>query len=195
MADYKNTRNTNPVTVIVRRTIKKGREADFEQWVKDTTKDLATFPGYMDITIIRPSRQTVPNKQQGNEYVLIIRFDSYKNVDNWEKSEVRNKWMERAKDFTQTVSNQKVTGLEYWFPLPEIPKALVPKRYKMATVTILAIYPLSLIVNSFLSLFPLHLPNLLRGLVVSTVLVLSMTYFVMPFMTSIFRGWLFQQKK
>jgi antibiotic biosynthesis monooxygenase (ABM) superfamily enzyme len=181
----------DPVTMIVRRSIKPGREADYEQWVKDTTQDLKTFPGYMDITMIKP--QTTQNNSK--EYTLIIRFDTYEHVENWENSDVRNTWIEKAKEFTENLSNQKVTGLEYWFPLPEIPKAAVPPRYKMATVTIVAIYPTSLLVNYLFGFLPLHLPMLFKSLVITIILVTTMTYFVMPFATSLFRGWLLPQHK
>jgi len=187
----KNTATKQPVTMIVRRTIKPGREVEYEQWVKNTTEDLKKFPGYMDITMIRPNQ----GGNKSKEYVLIIRFDTYEHVENWENSDVRNAWIEKAKDFTEQLSNQKVTGLEYWFPLPEIPKAAVPKRYKMAFVTLCAIYPLSLLVNYVFNLLPFHFNLFVRGFLVSVVLVLSMTYVVMPKMTSIFRGWLFPAKK
>lgn len=190
MAEKIKSSTKDPVTMIVRRTVKPGREAEYEQWVKDVTQDMKKFPGYMDITMIRPQ----PNSPK-KEYVLIIRFDTYEHVNNWENSKERNAWIEKAKDMTLDVSNTKVTGLEYWFPLPEIPKALVPTKYKMITVTVLAIFPLSLIVNYVLNIFPIKFPFLLRGLVTSVILVTCMTYFVMPFMTSIFRKWLFPQKK
>jgi uncharacterized protein len=188
MADKDTPNIKKPVTVIVKRSIIPGREAEYEQWVKDTTEDLKTFPGYMDITMIRPSG---PKK----EYVLIIRFDSYGHVSDWENSDIRNKWMERAKPFTQEVSNQKITGLEYWFPLPEIPKSAVPPRYKMATVTGLALFPLSLIVNTVYNYLGLPANIYLRGIIITAVMVSLMTYAVMPKMTSIFRGWLFKQNK
>lgn len=192
MADQKKTSTKKPVTMIVRRTIRPGREADYEQWAKDTTEDLKKFPGYMDITMIRP-QSTGPNKSK--EYVLIIRFDTYEHVDAWEKSDVRNKWIDKAKDMTEQVSNQKITGLEYWFPLPEIPKASMPPKYKMITVTTLSIFPLSVVINLIFNMVPFQLPFLLRGLLVSIVLVSLMTYIVMPFMTSLFRGWLFPHTK
>lgn len=194
MAEQKNPTSKIPVTVVVRRTIKNGHEEDYEKWVKDTTADLSKFTGYMDITVIRP-QITPASKDKSKDYVLIIKFDNYKNLDIWEASEERNKWMDRAKDFTEQVTNQRVTGLEYWFPLPEIPKAMVPKRWKMATVTIIAIYPSSLIVNYLFNLLPFQFPLLIRSLLVSIVLVSSMTYFIMPFATSIFRVWLFKAKK
>ena len=185
MADKKTPESKKPVTQIVRRTVKPGRETEYEQWVKDTTEDLKTFPGYLDITMIKPSG---PKK----EYVLIIRFDNYENIDKWEKSEIRNKWMDRAKDLTEQVSSTKVTGLEYWFPLPEIPKSAVPPRYKMAMVTALAIYPLSILINNVYNFLSLPSNPYLRTLIITVNLVALMTYFIMPKMTSIFRSWLFK---
>ena len=187
MADSKKVDTKKPITTIVRRTVKPGREAEYEQWVSDTTEDLKKAPGYMDITMIKPGATA-----KLKEYVLIIRFDNFENVDKWEKSEARNKWMEKAKDLTEQVSNTKVTGLEYWFPLPEIPKSAVPPRYKMAMVTALAIYPLSLIINNIYGFLSLPTNPYLRGLIITITLVCLMTYFVMPKMTSIFRNWLFK---
>jgi antibiotic biosynthesis monooxygenase (ABM) superfamily enzyme len=194
MAQDVKTSTKDPVTMIVRRSVKAGREADYEQWVTATTQDLKTFPGYMDITMIKP-QISAQNKNKSKEYTLIIRFDTYEHVENWENSAIRNSWIEKAKNFTENVSNQKVTGLEYWFPLPEIPKALVPPRYKMALVTICAIYPVSLLVNFLFGFIPFHFPMLLRSLLVTIVLVSTMTYLVMPMVTSFLRGWLFKQPK
>ena len=187
MADSKKVDTKKPITTIVRRTVKPGRKAEYEQWVSDTTEDLKKAPGYMDITMIKPGATA-----KLKEYVLIIRFDNFENVEKWEKSEPRNKWMEKAKDLTEQVSNTKVTGLEYWFPLPEIPKSAVPPRYKMAMVTALAIYPLSLIINNIYGFLSLPTNPYLRGLIITITLVCLMTYFVMPKMTSIFRNWLFK---
>ncbi len=186
MAVKKDPSSTKPVTTIVKRTVKPGREADYEKWVEDTTKDLKKFPGYVDITMIRPAPSA-----KTKEYVLIIRFDTYNHVEAWESSPIRNKWIEKAQDFTEQLSNTKVTGLEYWFPLPEIPRASVPPRIKMATVTIIAIYPTSIVVNMLFGLLPLTLPPLLKSLVITIILVTLMTYLVMPFATSLFRSWLF----
>lgn len=188
MAKNVTSSSNKPVTTIVKRTISPGQESEYEQWVKDTTEDLKKAPGYIDITMIRP---TGPKK----EYVLIIRFDSYKHVEDWEKSDVRNMWMERAKHFTKEVSNTKITGLEYWFPLPEIPKAAVPPRYKMVIVTICGIFPTALVVNWFLNVLAIPMPYLLRTLITAIIMVTLMTYVVMPKMTSVFRSWLFPQKK
>jgi uncharacterized protein len=176
-----------PVTVVVKRTIKPGADKEFEAWLKGATADLSKFPGYLDITLIRPAAGANP------EYVLLIRFDSYEHLDAWEGSDIRQEWMRRAQGFTESVANQRITGLEYWFSLPSIPKAFVPPRHKMALVTLLAIYPLSTLIGNYVVPYfpPMH--PLLRGLIVSAMLIVLMTYLVMPFMTRVFKSWLFRR--
>ncbi|KND47837.1 MAG: hypothetical protein AB201_02910 [Parcubacteria bacterium C7867-006] len=176
-----------PVTVVVKRVVKSGKEGDFENWLKGATEDLKKFQGYRDITLIRP--QSGSSK---SEYVLVIRFDNYKNLDNWENSPIRNEWMNKAKGFTENLENQRITGLEYWFSLPEIPKANVPPRYKMAIVTIIAIYPLSTLIGIYLVPKLVWIEPYSRGLLVTILLVGLMTYVVMPYTTKLFRGWLFK---
>lgn len=174
-----------PVTVVVKRVIKSGKENDFEMWLKGATGDLKKFQGYRDITLIRP--QVGASKL---EYVLIIRFDNYANLDVWENSNVRGEL--EAGDFTENLDNQRITGLEYWFSLPEIPKAHVPPRYKMATVTIIAIFPLSTLIGMYLVPHLMWLNSYLRGLLVTIILVSLMTYVIMPYMTKLFSSWLFR---
>lgn len=179
---------SQPVTVVVRRTIQQGKEKNFEEWLKGATADLKKFPGYMDITLIRP-----PVGAPKLEYVLLIHFDNYDHLDAWENSAVRNEWMAKAKEWTVNLENQRITGLEFWFSLPEMPKALVPPRYKMAIVTALAIFPLSTLMNIFVLPRLSGLPFLLRGVVITILLVVIMTYIVMPYMVRIFKKWLFKR--
>ena len=176
-----------PVTVVVKRVVKSGKEGDFETWLKGATEDLKKFQGYRDITLIRP--QTGSAKL---EYVLVIRFDNYKDLDVWENSEIRNEWMRRAKVFTENLDNQRITGLEYWFSIPEIPKTHVPPRYKMAIVTIIAIFPLSTLIGTYVVPYLAWMNSYLRGLVVTVILVSLMTYVIMPYMTKWFSKWLFK---
>ena len=70
-----------------------------------------------------------------------------------------------------------------------------PPRWKMALVTILAIYPTVNLVN--ISLRPLigGLSPWLAGLAAIPIIVLLMTYVVMPLMTRVFAGWLFPAAK
>ncbi|MBE9043921.1 hypothetical protein IQ255_05800 [Pleurocapsales cyanobacterium LEGE 10410] len=74
------------------------------------------------------------------------------------------------------------------------PKRIIPPlRYKMATITLLALFPLiqlvSAIFTPLLELFPL--PELLQSLILTAITVLLMTYAAMPRMTKLFAWWLY----
>jgi hypothetical protein len=90
-------------------------------------------------------------------------------------------------DFKETV----LTGLETWFTLPTQPGAMPPPRYKMAVVTLLVIYPLSLGASVAMTRWLADLPMLLRSLLGSVVMIALMTYVIMPRATRLFRRWLY----
>jgi hypothetical protein len=73
----------DPVTLTVSRRVKRGREAEYETWLKGINQVAASFPGFCGVNVIRPS-----SNGQG-EYVSIFRFDSYTNLKAWEESEIR----------------------------------------------------------------------------------------------------------
>ena len=52
-----------PITITVSRTVKPGREADYESWIKEVIKVAATFPGYLGGNVLKPAREP------GGEYV------------------------------------------------------------------------------------------------------------------------------
>ncbi len=87
--------NEEPVTVIISRRIKPGRERDFEAWLGCITQESHNFPGYLGANVIRPSNRKQP------EFVTIFRFDSYTNLARWENSSVRHEWLKRADEMAR----------------------------------------------------------------------------------------------
>jgi antibiotic biosynthesis monooxygenase (ABM) superfamily enzyme len=183
------TREEGPVTIVVSRRIKPNREADYEAWAAGVCAVATQFAGHQGVTILRPSGRARP------EYVLIFRFDTYAHLKAWEDSTVRAEWLERVADMTvDQPSVRKLTGLEYWFTLPDQPGVPPPPRHKMAMVTLLAVFPLSTAITLALREWLEGLHFLLRGLTMSVLLVLLMTYLVMPFLTRLLARWLFPQR-
>ena len=178
------------VTVIVSRRVKLGREKEFEEWAVGISREAQKFEGFLGTKNIQPSNITNSNS------VVIIKFDRYKNLKKWEDSSNRAKWIEKASDFTEgDVQVQKITGLEYWFTLPKTPFQTPPPRYKMAIVTFLALFPTINFVNLIVNLLPGALQGLLRMAISVMVTVSLMTYVIMPFMTRLFKFWLFKIHK
>lgn len=178
--------NTNAVTVCISVKAKQGREEDLERWLEGVGRAASQFTGHQGLTVLRPSGITSP------DYVYIFRFDTYAHLKQWEDSEVRRQWVERLHDLTAGEARKQIlTGLEYWFTLPGVSGTPSPPRYKMVIVTVLAIYPLSNLLSALLVPFLHFLPALVSSLLITVLLVLLMTYAVMPAMTRLFARWLF----
>jgi antibiotic biosynthesis monooxygenase (ABM) superfamily enzyme len=124
--------------------------------------------------------------------VIIFRFNSYDNLAKWENSEIRNQWIKKSKDLTEGEPLvEKQTGLEFWFtPRSSGAVAPAPPRYKMAIVVTAIIFVL---INTLIPLIrqvTAELPIVVSTLVGTAIMVLLMTYVVMPSVTRVLRPWL-----
>jgi antibiotic biosynthesis monooxygenase (ABM) superfamily enzyme len=179
--------DNGPVTVIVTRKAKKERIKEFEEWMDGVVHEAMKFEGHMGVNIIRPS-----DPSTNPEYVIIFRFNSYDNLAKWENSEIRNQWLMKSKDLTEGEPLvEKQTGLEFWFtPRSSGAVAPAPPRYKMAIVVTAIIFVL---INTLIPLIrqvTAELPVLVSTLVGTAIMVLLMTYVVMPSVTRALRPWL-----
>ncbi len=189
------TKSAEPVSVVFAREIKPDRIADFEQWIIDIGKEIRQFDGYRGKEVIRPGDHI------HTEYVIIARFDTYDQLKAWLESPERKTWVERSREMTVgEVFVQEAHGLEPWFTLPEHQEwtahsAAVrpPAKYKMAVLTAVCIYPLLLLVSTILGELLSGLPRFLIILATVLTLVTLMTYLVMPWVTGLFRFWLYPQ--
>jgi antibiotic biosynthesis monooxygenase (ABM) superfamily enzyme len=180
-----------PVTVIVTRKARKGKISEFEEWMDAITHEAMKFEGHMGVNIIRPSDFANP------EYVIILRFNTYQNLTKWEKSEIRKEWLEKSKDVTEGEPKTEIqTGLEFWFtPLTSTNKHVTPPpRYKMAMVTGGVVFVLLSTLVPQIRQMTANLPILLSTLVGVVIMVLLMTYVIMPSMTKLLRPWLAKKR-
>jgi uncharacterized protein len=177
-----------PVTVVISRRVKPGCEKAFEKFISGITAASMTFPGHLGANIFRP---TTPGD---TEYRIIFKFDHQSNLRRWQESPCRRQWLARADSLVlgQPVV-EVITGLETWFTIPVSKPIVPPPRYKMAVVTLLAIFPLIHIVNFAIAPLFQSLPSLLSSLILTAIIVLLMTYVVMPRMTRLFTRWLYPQ--
>lgn len=128
----------DPVTVVVSRRARPGRDAELEAWLHGVIAATASFAGYQGSTVLRP-------QQRGGQHVLVFRFESFEALRGWQTSEVRADWLARAAPFTEAVEVRTLEGLEPFFDLPShrgLGESAPPPRWKMAVLTWVGLYPL-----------------------------------------------------
>lgn len=189
-----------PVTIIVKRIAKKDKIKEFEEWLSGISKEVSRQEGSMGIDIIRPTPNTTNSKSK-SEYVVIFRFNSYENLEKWEKSPIRNEWFQKGRKLAESDPDvQKMTGLEFWFTpyfkdesSPLIPLQ-PPPRYKMVIVTIpvISILLLTLVPQINFLTEMLSIPFPVRLVIALTITVLLMSYVIMPLLTKLLKFWLFK---
>ena len=192
--DNNRNKDSLPVTVIVKRIVKKNKIKEFEEWLSGINREVSRQNGSMGIDIISPT-----DNESKPEYVIIFRFDNYVNLTKWENSSIRNEWLKKGRELVQTDPDvQKLTGLEFWFtPYPKRNSHSMlldsPRRYKMVIVTIpvIALLLLTLVPQIHFIGESLSIPYSIRFVIAIAIMVLLMTYFIMPLLTKVLRPWLF----
>jgi hypothetical protein len=191
-------KHSNPVTVIVKRIAKKDKIKEFEEWLSGISKEVSRQEGSMGIDIIRPTNN---NNKSKLEYVVIFRFNNYDNLTKWEKSPIRNEWLQKGRKLIEADPDvQKLTGLEFWFTpyFKDESSSMIPlhppPRYKMVIVTIpvISILLLTLVPQIHFLTEMLLIPFPIRLVIAITITVLLMTYVIMPLLTKLLKSWLFR---
>jgi uncharacterized protein len=177
--------HAEPVTVVITRRIKPGREADYESWVKGVAAVTTRYPGHLGISTFRPEKP-------GDPYVLVYKFDTGEHLDAWLRSRERDEWVARADEMTEgTYTAQQHTGLETWFTLPGSKLVAPPPRWKMAVVTAIAVWPSAELLGALYRALLGGLPRVFASLATTLTLVTLLTWVVMPLLTRALARWLY----
>lgn len=169
--------STEPVTVVVRRTVKAGREQDYEAWLGRLLEGARGLPGYLGTTVTRPP-------PGGRDYVSVFRFDTVEHLEAFEASELRARALREVVDLVEADARwERLTGLEAWFSPPPGTVVPQPSRFRMALVMIVVVYGLVLSIGTLVAKLLGDAPQPLRLLVTITLEVFFMTYVLMPRLT------------
>jgi len=181
--------SNTPVTVSIARKVRLGAEQQYEDWLRRISHVAVKFPGHQGVHVLKPSSQTA------GEYVLIVGFDSYEHQRIWEESTERKRFLDELNNADLVEGGakiKKVSGLEFWFNLPEMPAHAVPNRHKMALVLMVVVFSLLFGINLTLGYWLNALPLALKLGVMVIGQVLLMTYLVMPAVTRALKSWLYR---
>jgi uncharacterized protein len=103
-----------PVTVTVARVVRPERQDAFEEWAADVQRRVASFPGHLGSTLLRPG-------PAGDEFHLVYRFRDDESLGAWERSDERRDALDRVRRLTEDERISRVVGLDSFFAVPPRP--------------------------------------------------------------------------
>ena len=171
-----------PIHIAITRRVRPGCEAEFQAALLDFFQTSFAHGGVWGASMLTP-----PPGSDSREFGILRTFASETERDAFYESPVFKTWEERASTLTEGEPEyRELHGLEAWFRSPRNP----PPRWKMAMVTLLGVYPVSLLIGIVLSPTLKELPLPLNLLAVSAIIVSMLTWVVMPLITRLLHGWL-----
>ncbi len=179
-----------PVTVVISRRPKPGMDDELIAWAEGVSSAAAQFPGHLGRTIHPPSADRP-------ELLIVFSFRTSDELAAWESSDVRAGWLERGNRISEGGHQHAhaLTGFESIFSPSVGATKAPPPRWKTGTIIAIALFPLSLLLNLFVTPFvPVpgntFLDALIRVTVNVLIIVPYMVYLAMPRLTKALRSWL-----
>src|SRR5881296_1420521 len=182
-----NTRPLMPIHIAITRRVRPGCEAEFQAALREFFQTSFAHGGVLGASMLTP-----PPGSDSREFGILRTFANEKERDAFYDSPIFKAWQERASKLTGGEPEyRQLHGLEAWFRSPHNP----PPRWKMALVTLLGVYPVSLLIGVILSPQLRKLPLTLNLFIVSALIVTGLTWLVMPLLTRWFKAWLNPQSQ
>jgi antibiotic biosynthesis monooxygenase (ABM) superfamily enzyme len=170
-----------PVTVLITRRAKKGREPEIKKLMREIFDAALAFEGQQG------ARYFFPETPNSSDFAVIFRFDTKENLGAWLGSPERKSFYEQLKPLVEEESLRKIYGLESLF----ISTPDSPPKWKMVIILICVIYPLVILLSIFYSwLLGDNIHFTIRALCSLATSVLLTTYAILPFVTRMLRNWL-----
>jgi uncharacterized protein len=177
------------VATALTRRVAASNTTEFERRLHTLLRVAGSAPGQLQAEVLRG------NRAGGlQDYHIIYRFENTETLREWEDSPVRLALAAQVDALATAAGGQRLTGLEAWFDLPPSTTAR-PPRARMALLTWLGIWPLVTIALKSLAPRLNSLPLVLRTAVITGLLMLTMTYLVMPILVRLAAPLLRPQRK
>jgi antibiotic biosynthesis monooxygenase (ABM) superfamily enzyme len=171
-----------PVHIAITRRVRPGREAEFQQGLREFLQSSFAHEGVWGASMLVP----VPGSAS-REFGILRTFADETERDAFYKSPVFAAWEQRARTLTEgEPAYRQLHGLEAWFRAPNSP----PPRWKMAVVTFAGVYVITLFLTLTLGVALRGWPLPIANAVFNIFVVAALTWVVMPWLTHLLRGWL-----
>jgi antibiotic biosynthesis monooxygenase (ABM) superfamily enzyme len=169
------------VHVAILRVVKPGRELEFEKLIQEFFAEAAQQPGVAGAYLLRPFAGAA-----SREYGILRSFKSAEHRDRFYRSDLYQRWTEAVSPLVEgEPKRQHLHGMEAFFR----ESASSPPRWKMALLTWVGV---DIAVYAFASAVPrvVQLPGVVNFFLVNALVVVALTWILMPLITKLFDGWL-----
>jgi antibiotic biosynthesis monooxygenase (ABM) superfamily enzyme len=171
------------VTVLVKRVVPSVEEQSFLDILQHLLEDFDRFPGTAGSMVFR--REV----DDDVEFSILQRFAAEVEHKTWLNSPEFVRWRATVAPATPQHDHvRRYSGMESLFVTAQAPDA--PPRWKMTLLLMIAVYPMSLAVSYWLAPALANLSLFAGAFITSVIMVLSMTYLIVPLLTKLFQGWL-----
>lgn len=175
--------DVKPVTVLITRRVRAGCEQAFEDAVKALIHHAVGVPDYLGVHMIRP--------MAGNhEYRAVVKFRTPEAWESFQQAPYYVEFLARIRPLLSDEPRVETEyGLESWFTPQNVAMHPLPK-WKVAVVTLLGVYPTSMLLSLTIGQWTTEWNLPLRALVFATSMVVLLNWVVMPLLTRGLRRWL-----
>lgn len=171
------------VTVLINRVLPSSAQDAFLATLTGLLDEFDRFPGTRGSMVFR--RQVGADL----EFSILQRFAAAADHDAWLASPGFTRWRAAVAPARPTPDHvHRYSGMEAFFVSAQAPEA--PPRWKMALLLMIAVYPMSLAVAYWLAPALAALPLFAGAFTTSVLMVLAMTYVLVPLLTQLFQRWL-----
>jgi uncharacterized protein len=181
-------KSAEPVAVMTLRTVKPGCEEKFEVALHDFISRSLQTEGQLGVSVMRPVQRS-----GSREYGMLRRFRDSECRDRFYESSLFQQWEVTVASLTEgEAKHQELSGLETWFVLPGQRAVIPPPPWKMALVTVLGVWPTSMLVPWLLNPLITGLSLTLQAFFVAVGIVILLTWVIMPVLVRILKPWLYR---
>lgn len=177
------------IHIAITRRVRKSHVAEFERALGEFASRSLAEPGARGVHCLHP-----PAGSDSMEYGILRTFASAADRDAFYNTALYREWLTRIEPMVEGEATcRQLDGLEAWF---RDPHGHMPARWKMALLTWVAVWPVSMLVPAIL--MPLLGPNFPRVLTAGAIaagIVVILTWVAMPLLVKITHPWLHPENK
>lgn len=172
------------IHIAITRRVRKAHTFEFERALADFARRSLAEPGARGVHLLYP-----PPGSGSAVYGILRSFASARDRDRFYESVLYRDWLDTIRPMVEGEANyRQLSGLEAWF---RDPRDGPPPRWKMALLTFLAVWPISVYLpQAILPLLGAAFPQPLAAGLIAAGIVAILTWVVMPIVVRLVHPWL-----